>query len=447
MRLRLNVDDMAEDVRRAAALGTGAALLLVAAAILVPELTGWDVHERTDDVDGVAPLHGYVDIKVGPGTSLAVLVGLATLWGPALAARLPWPRLVAASCLAGLAWLLGLALVDGEAGLSRVLGHPYEYLGTARSVTSVPDLLSSYVDHIPLDATDNWPVHVAGHPPGMLLFFVLLVKLGLGGDLAAGIVVTVVASTLPAAVLVTVRALGREDLGRAAAPYLVVTPAAVFLAVSADAVIATTVAWGLAALAVGARRPLRTGWPWAVVAGLLLGYAVLMSYGMPLAGLLAVAVLLAARSWWPLPVAATAAALVVLAFATAGFAWWEALPVLRERYWDGIASDRPTTYWLWGNLAALVLSAGPVVGASLGATLAARRTDRVTVLLVGGAALAVLAADLSLMSKAEVERIWLPFMPWLTLGAALLPPSWQRPALAVQVVTALVVQHVLYTSW
>jgi hypothetical protein len=439
---------MAEDGRRPAAIGIGAALLLVAAAVLVPALTGWDVHARGDDIAGLPPVHGYLDVKVGVGTPLAVLVGLATvLWGPALAARLPWPRLLAAACLAALAWLLGLALVDGEAGLSRVLGHPYEYLGTARSVTSVPDLLSSYVDHIPLDSDDHWPVHIAGHPPGMVLFFVLLVKLGLGGDLAAGLVVTVVASTLPAAVMVTVRALGREDLGRAVAPYLVISPAAVFLAVSADAVIATTVAWGLAALALASRRPARTGWPWAIGAGLLLGYAVMMSYGMPLAGLLSVAVLLAARRWWPLPVSAAAALLVVLAFAAGGFAWWDALPVLRERYWDGLASERPAAYWLWGNLAALVVSAGPMVGGALGATWAARHADRLIALLVGGAALTVLTADLSLMSKAEVERIWLPFVPWLTLGAALLPPTWRRGALALQVAAALVVQHLLYTSW
>jgi hypothetical protein len=59
----------------------------------------------------------------------------------------------------------------------------------------------------------------------------------------------------------------------------------------------------------------------------------------------------------------------------------------------------------------------------------------------------VVAADLSLMSKAEVERIWLPFVPWLTLGIALLPRHWHRGALAVQVVAALLVQHLLYTSW
>ena len=82
-----------------------------------------------------------------------------------------------------------------------------------------------------------------------LLLFVVLVRLGLGGDLAAGVVVTLIAASVAAAVLVTLRALGAESLARRAAPFLVLTPAAVFMAVSADAVITAVTAWGIATLA------------------------------------------------------------------------------------------------------------------------------------------------------------------------------------------------------
>ena len=51
------------------------------------------------------------------------------------------------------------------------------------------------------------------------------------------------------------------------------------------------------------------------------------------------------------------------------------------------------------------------------------------------------------MSRAEVERIWLPFVPWLLLGCALLPERWRRGGLALQVVVALLVQHLLDTGW
>jgi hypothetical protein len=181
---------------------------------------------------------------------------------------------------------------------------------------------------------------------------------------------------------------------------------------------------------------------------------VMLSYGLPLLGVLAVAVLVIARSWRPLPWAVGAAVVVVLLFAAGGFVWWDAYPVLVERYWAGIASDRPFGYWVWGNLAALVLSAGPIVGASL--VIAGERLDavrerlggvRVIVLLVVAAALIVVLADLSQMSKAEVERIWLPFVPWLLLGAALLPERARRPALGIQVIAALGVQHLLATPW
>jgi hypothetical protein len=51
------------------------------------------------------------------------------------------------------------------------------------------------------------------------------------------------------------------------------------------------------------------------------------------------------------------------------------------------------------------------------------------------------------MSKAEVERIWLPFVPWLLVACALLPERWRRAGIAVQVTVALGVQHLLFTGW
>jgi hypothetical protein len=59
----------------------------------------------------------------------------------------------------------------------------------------------------------------------------------------------------------------------------------------------------------------------------------------------------------------------------------------------------------------------------------------------------MVVADLSGLSKAEVERIWLPFAIWLTAGAALLPGRDSRSWLAAQAVTALLVNHMLLTGW
>jgi hypothetical protein len=59
----------------------------------------------------------------------------------------------------------------------------------------------------------------------------------------------------------------------------------------------------------------------------------------------------------------------------------------------------------------------------------------------------VLAADLSGLSKAEVERIWLPFAVWLVAAAALLPAQQIRWWLTAQAVVALAVNHLLLTTW
>jgi methylthioxylose transferase len=432
-------------------MGLAIAVLLMVLAVAIPQLLGWQVHSHNNprNVD-VPPLHSTWDPKVGAGSVPALVVAVLT-WRYAVsyADRLSWRWTLAAAYATGLAWLLTLAYVDGSAGLSRALGNPYEYLQTARAITDVPEMLSEFVDRIPYSAENNWVTHVAGHPPGALLVFVLLDRLGLGGDLSAGLVVAVVAASTAPAVMSTLRVLGAEEAARRAAPFLVLAPAAVWMAVSADALFAAIGAWGLAALASAATRE---AWPstvgWAAVAGLLLGWCVMMSYGLLLLGLLALAVLAVARSWRPLPVAAGCASLVVLGFAVGGFAWWEAFPVLRERYWDGVAAERPAAYWLWANVAALVFATGPALGAALGRLVAlGRQADR-SVRLLTSAALAIIAvADLSLMSKGEVERIWLPFVPWLLVATAVLPDRWRRVALGLQLVLALAVQHLLYTSW
>lgn len=61
--------------------------------------------------------------------------------------------------------------------------------------------------------------------------------------------------------------------------------------------------------------------------------------------------------------------------------------------------------------------------------------------------LAVLAADLPGLSKAETERIWLPFGVWLVASLALLPRRFVSVALTTQVAVALLVNHLVVTNW
>jgi hypothetical protein len=437
--------------RAAPWIGLGIALALIALAMLFPVVSGLNVHVRW-----FPPLHAEWMPRVGPGTIAAVIVAvIAVRYAVDVAERASWRMLLLVVFATALVWMLSLAMVDGLAGIGTILDTSYEYLQTARAVDDFGAVLRDYIAHIPLDSVDNWPVHIAGHPPGALLFFVVLVRLGLGSGLAAGLVVTVIAATTPVAVLMTLRRLGAERGARRAAPFLALGPAAIWMSVSADAMFGAVAAWGLCCLAYAATARTRGAViAWSLAAGFVLGYCVMLSYGLPLLGVLALAVLLIARRWMPLPWAVASALVVVLVFAAAGFAWWDAYPVLVERYWAGVASNRPFPYWVWANLAALAISAGPLVGSAVAVVLRRLRgvrgtatTERVVIVLATAAALTVLIADLSMMSKAEVERIWLPFVPWLLVGTAMLSERWRRNGLAGQVGFALLVQHLLATGW
>jgi methylthioxylose transferase len=68
-------------------------------------------------------------------------------------------------------------------------------------------------------------------------------------------------------------------------------------------------------------------------------------------------------------------------------------------------------------------------------------------LLLLGAALAIVCADLSRLSKAETERIWLPFTVWLVASAAFLPPRSHRWWLGLNVIGALAINHLILTNW
>ncbi len=438
-------------LRSAPAIGLAAAAFVIAAAVAVPVVLDWQVNAGS-----FAPLHSIWAPRFGIGTGAALAVAvLAVVYAFPVAARARWRVLLLLVFAGGLAWMVSLALVDGPSGLGAILDITSEYLASARAVTDLPATLQEYISRIPLDSENNWPVHLAGHPAGALVFFYVLVQLGLGSWQAAGAIVILIAATAPLAVLITVRRVADESMARRMAPFLVFGPSAVWMAVSADAVFTAVAAWGLCLLALSATaRGRAAGVLWGLAAGALLGYCVMLSYGLPLLAVLALAIVVVARNGWPVLWASLSAIAVVLAFALAGFAWWDAYPVLVERYWDGIASRRPAGYWLWGNLGALAISAGPLVGSAVALAVTrlpglvrAEPAVRAVALITLAATASILVADASQMSKAEVERIWLPFVPWLLAATALLPERWRRPGLAVQVGVALLVQTLLITRW
>jgi hypothetical protein len=449
------------------AVALGIEVFLVGAAVAVGAVLN---HRGVPLHADAAPLFARWLPHVGPGTPVVLaLAAVGVLRGPAWAARLPWRRLLGSAYLAALSWTFALALVDGwTRGITARLTPQAEYLHDVPMVGSVRAMLAGFSSHILDFRPGSWTTHVAGHPPGAFLVFVGLDRVGLGGGTAAALVCLAVGACAPVGVAVTLRALGHEPAARVALPFLVLFPGAVWVGVSADGLFAGVVAAGLALLAIGG---LRAG----VLGGLLLGYSLYLSYGLVLVGLLALGVL-ALRGGDRLRTAVAAAAgagAVLTAFSLAGFSWPDGYHLVVQRYYQGWAAQRPYAYWVWADLACLVLCAGPATGPALwraARTLLDRQRaawsllgrqragwsllDRqragfaaAPVVLPLLALAAILAADLTGLSKAEVEWIWLPYAFWLPAATALLPPQRQRFWLAAQVTTALLVNHAVLTNW
>ncbi|MFI5680377.1 hypothetical protein [Streptomyces cellulosae] len=454
---------MTRDLRHDLYAALAAALLVVTAVLVGSAIQRRDGTLRV----GWPPLLAIWDPHVGPGTPAALAVAaLVVAYGPALAARLPWRALLLTTWAAGLAWTWSLALVDGwQRGVAGRLTTRTEYLRAIDRFHDIPATLADFTHHILLGTPDNWPTHVAGHPPAATLTFVLLDRAGLGGGGWAGAWCITVGTTAALAVLVTVRTLADESLARRAAPFLVLAPAAVWVGTSADGYFTAVAAWAVSflALAVTGHRPAWTG----LASGLLFGLTVYLSYGLTLFAVIAGTVLLLGRHRArTLPFLLAGFLVVPVAFTAAGFDWWEAYRLLVPRYYQGVGGIRPYGYWVWANLACTVLIVGPATVAGLRRTVstlrASGRPDRTArhldrsgrrldlpgvrlALLVLAALLALLVADLSGMSKAETERIWLPFAMWLLPACA-----WVRGArgwLAAQGVLALLINHLLMTWW
>ncbi|MFR9751459.1 hypothetical protein ACL02S_10525 [Nocardia sp. 004] len=427
-------------------LAAGLAVVLVGAAFQVPRIIGGEWQRSL--YAGAAPIFGVWLPHAGPGTVPAALIAVVVvLAGPTVAARLSWPRLLVAAYITAVCWTFALALVDGwRRGFTERLTDHNEYLHEVGGVTDLRVLLREFSGRILDFQPDSWTTHVSGHPPGALLFFVLLDRAGFGGGAWAGAACLLIGCSAVVAVAVTLRALGAEYRARAALPFLVLAPAALWIAVSADAIFAGVTAWAVALLALATRSG-RIGT--AVGAGVLFGLGIYLSYGLVLMAFPAVAVLMAGRTLRPLLPALAGALAVAAAFTLAGFWWLDGYHLVVQRYYQGIASDRPFGYWWWGNLAATVCAIGLAAVAALPNALSragVRALDPATLLVAAGLC-AVLVADASGLSKAETERIWLPFDVWLLAATAFLPKATARFWLGVQALGTLLLVHLILTHW
>jgi methylthioxylose transferase len=387
------------------------------------------------------PLAG--DYRTRAGEILLVPIAVAALvaWNaPRLSRVLRWDALIGVAMASAIVWAIALGLNDGWRGLTDPLVR-LQYIRTVPRVGNPFTFLSTFTDRLP-----GYNIHTQGHPPGMVLVLWALARVGLSGVGANLALVLAGGAASVAAVMVAVREVAGEAAARTVAPFLVLAPAAIWWS-SGDAFFAGVSAWAitLVVLATGAggRRSDRL----ALGGGLLFGAAAMLSYGLVLLAVVPVVIAIARRRFRPLVVAALGAGLVLVAFLAVGFSWLAGLAATRSQYWAGVASRRPYWYFVVGNLGAFALALGPAAAVGL-----ARLRDRRVWLLVGGVLLVIALADLSGMSKGEVERIWLPFVPWVLLAtvaivATRMQTGWTRLWLCSQAAIAIAVQAAVRSPW
>lgn len=396
----------------------------------------WGIALRRSGVElglGAPPLIGQFDVRLSLRVLPAIAVAVAVVaCGHRVTEKVSWAGLVPLTLAGAAAWAVALAAADGWSALTAPVLNPLDAYRFVPSMGAPGDFLRTFTERIA-----SYPIHIQGHPPGLPLLLNLIQ--GVGPGLVAALYIAAGASIAPA-LLVAARAVSDEKTARAAAPWLVLAPYAVWVATSADALYSGVAAWGIALMvSSGSGDRIRAG-----AGGLLFGGALFLTYGA--AGLAAIPVLAAirTRNFKPLLYAGAGTAVVVGAFAAFGFWWFDGLVATRTQYYAGLGGVRPYRYFLIANMAALAIACGP--GALKGVlAFKSRVGDGVTWLAVG-ALIAVGVVNLSGLSKGEVERIWLLFYPWIVLGAAAIVRR-RRWWLGVGAASAILVQVLVASPW
>jgi hypothetical protein len=283
------------------------------------------------------------------------------------------------------------------------------------------------------------PVNVAGHPPGLLLF-AHLTTLTTPARFAA-LCIGAAAACAPLTYMLA-RGLGQDERGARTAGLLAAAAPGLLLfgTTSADAVYAML---GVAAAALLVRPSWRARGAGAVV----LALAAFCSWALLAVGAFAVLVAWQREGWRSAARLAVVCALPLLVFNAGLAAAYGYDPIGTLRATDGVyrhslAQVRPYWFWVLGSPIAWAVCAGLPLTA--GWLRAARRRDPGAVAL---AAVVAIASALA-FTKAETERIWLPFVPLACAAAATaIPPRRLRAVLLVLAAQALLTQLLFETVW
>ena len=349
-------------------------------------------------------------LRLRPTTWLGALTLLTLLPGLALGASRNGP----------LGWREIFLLTEGgsfEAKNEYLAGLPALSYGPGYFVDRFAELVSSL------------PVNVAGHPPALMLIIDALQITNAGGLAALCIAAAVLTPTLTYALA---RALGMAvPRARVAGVLAALSPMLLLFGVtSADAIFMAVGA--VAAILLVSQRPvLRAAGCAALAVAAFFSWALLA-----IGAWAAVTVLLREGPRRALVLAAGCGVAVLaldggLALLT-GYNPIGALRATEAYYRNSVASKRPYAFWLFGAPVAFAVVLGLPIAA--GVLVAAQRRVPAAVAL----AVVIGVASVAGFTKAETERIWLPFVPLACVAAAaVIEPARLRlvaPLLAAQAV-------------
>jgi methylthioxylose transferase len=392
-----------------------------------------------------------------PAVLAAAVALVAAWWAPRLSAVRMAPAVFAAAVYL-LALGLGLSVNAARGGPSawdhvfnRGPGGSFE---ASREYLPALGLLSRgvgyYVGHF-AHLLPYLPTHAKGNPPGPVVVM-HLAGITSASSLAA-VCVGFGALTAPLAYGLG-RALGSEQRGRLAAILTAFSPALILFGVTSVDYVFAALGTGVAWLLVCEGRAARA------TGCVLAGVSSFFSWLLPAVAAWAVLVVWRRRGWRSALVVAfgVAAGVVSINLTLALALGYDPIAVVRALapiYRHGIAAHRPYPYWLFGSpVAWLVMLGVPTAWLALRSLAGA---DDTAVALAAVIAIAVVAG----FTKAETERIWLPFVPLAAVAAAAAGPTAAaagptaaaaaptrlRPVVLVLAVQAIAIELLFDTVW
>jgi hypothetical protein len=186
---------------------------------------------------------------------------------------------------------------------------------------------------------------------------------------------------------------------------------------------------------------------WLLVGGLAAGFVSFFSWLLLSIPVFSTLLALRRDGWQRALLVAVACAAGIVAFDVLLWLVWRydpfsALRATRHAYSGGLARIRPYGFWLFGSPAAWAAMLGLPLLWFLLVALSAREASALALV-----ALIAVAAVIG-VTKAETERIWLPFVPLAAVAAASALPA-RRVAAAVWAMAgqALAIEVLFYTIW